>query len=278
MFCSNYLLWNFPHQRSIDLSSEWILQSLCMTDLQPVLTSRCSIACLDRSTFVFMMDVLESREGGNFFNVVLPYYICICIHYWSLYCLRSRTLTYNDLSNKTSTFTTDSAPSEQRKKVTLLLYFNQYMDEHLIQGGDVAAAKDRAALFHVNNVFMKKWFRTDKAIVMHLNNGTLQVIDNRIITFCSFLICHHKWIILARLVNSVSLNYMISPTCLLHNQGWHFACQNLFFAGTVVKTGFYRFLPVFFQNHIEFYIIVAFIVYNHIKLQYYSTVVNNIIY
>ena len=42
-----------------------------------------------------------------------------------------------------------------------------------------------------------------------------------------------------------------------------------------------RFLPVFagfFQNHIEFFIIVAFVVFNHIKRQYYSTVFDNIIY
>ena len=31
MYCLNYRLWNFPHQRSIDLSSGWILQSLYMT-------------------------------------------------------------------------------------------------------------------------------------------------------------------------------------------------------------------------------------------------------
>ena len=43
--------------------------------------------------------------------------------------------------------------------------------------------------------------------------------------------------------------------------------QKPIFAGTVVKTGFYAVaLPVFSSNHIEFYIIVAFIVFNHDKI------------
>jgi hypothetical protein len=61
------------------------------------------------------------------------------------------------------------------------------MDEHLILG---ANSKDVRKLVSNNEngtnqlvcsgltssaIFMKKWFRTDRAIVMHLNNGTLQV-------------------------------------------------------------------------------------------------------
>lgn len=84
-----------------------------------------------------------------------------------------RTLVYNDLSNKIVTFTTESAPPEQRKKVTLLLYFIQYMNEHLINSEELTSS---VASSYSNAVFMKKWFRTDKAVVMYLNNGTLQVI------------------------------------------------------------------------------------------------------
>jgi hypothetical protein len=81
-------------------------------------------------------------------------------------------------------------PNDLQKKVTLLIYFSQYMDEHLIYGANVdgvnklvggsgAAVTDNAPLnvcsgLTTSAVFMKKWFRTDRAIVMHLNNGTLQ--------------------------------------------------------------------------------------------------------
>ncbi|KAK2172208.1 hypothetical protein NP493_982g00052 [Ridgeia piscesae] len=84
----------------------------------------------------------------------------------------SRTVQYNDLSNRVYTFRTESAPADYQKKATLLLYFAQYMDEHLIHGGD--ATRDYGS-WTPTGIFMKKWFRTDRAIVMYLNNGTLQV-------------------------------------------------------------------------------------------------------
>ena len=89
------------------------------------------------------------------------------------------------------TLNKDVVPNDLQKKVTLLLYFSQYMDEHLIQGVDspkklkstemmMALEEDIEKLSVCSGltstaVFMKKWFRTDRAIVMHLNNGTLQV-------------------------------------------------------------------------------------------------------
>ena len=56
------------------------------------------------------------------------------------------------------------------------------MDEHLIYGGDILAQRPAivcpppgTAIVGGTGIFMKKWFRTGKAIVMYLNNGTLQV-------------------------------------------------------------------------------------------------------
>ena len=48
------------------------------------------------------------------------------------------------------------------------------MDEHLIRGGNVVQDSE---LVLGNAVFMKKWFRTDRAIILQLSNGTLQVSD-----------------------------------------------------------------------------------------------------
>jgi len=71
-------------------------------------------------------------------------------------------------------------PPDLKKKVTLLVYFSQYMDEHLIYGADVTPSRRHTfgcdpSSMSPAGVFMKKWFRTDRAIVMHLSNGTLQV-------------------------------------------------------------------------------------------------------
>ena len=92
-----------------------------------------------------------------------------------------RSLQYNDLSNRVIGLTKDDIPADLKKKVTLLIYFSQYMDEHLIYGAEVDAGKRQSEFSCVpspmsaSGVFMKKWFRTDRAIVMHLSNGTLQV-------------------------------------------------------------------------------------------------------
>lgn len=59
------------------------------------------------------------------------------------------------------------------------MYFAQYMDEHLIHGGDMLNHRHNQPAVEnrepPSGIFMKKWFRTNKAIVMYLSNGTLQV-------------------------------------------------------------------------------------------------------
>jgi len=87
---------------------------------------------------------------------------------------------YNDLSNRTYSFSAQSAPSEHQKKVTLLLYFAEYMYTHLSAGGGNIGLRQQHHSGAESGardvpVFMKKWFRTSRAIVMYLSNGTLQV-------------------------------------------------------------------------------------------------------
>ena len=69
----------------------------------------------------------------------------------------------------------------------------------------------------------------------------------------------------------------LMATALADAQGWHFAGKNYFCQESGKKPVITGFCRVFFQNHIEFDIIVAFIVRNHINWQYYSTFVNSII-
>ena len=92
-----------------------------------------------------------------------------------LFCSYFRHIQYNDLSNRVFGWSMDDAPKEHKKKTTLLMYFAQYMDEHLIHGGDMLVKKDERQTLPPA-IFMKKWFRTNRAIVMYLNNGTLQVM------------------------------------------------------------------------------------------------------
>ncbi len=87
----------------------------------------------------------------------------------------SRLIQYNDLSNRVYSWDVTETPKEHKKKSTLLMYFAQYMDEHLIHGGDLLVKKEEKDHIVPPAIFMKKWFRTGRAIVMFLNTGTLQV-------------------------------------------------------------------------------------------------------
>lgn len=69
----------------------------------------------------------------------------------------------------------NACPQELFKKLTLLKYFRNYMNEHLLKTGDKPKPRegdDLVRLPHLNN-----WFRTKNAIVFQLTNGTVQVFN-----------------------------------------------------------------------------------------------------
>jgi hypothetical protein len=61
-----------------------------------------------------------------------------------------------------------------KKKVTLLDYFKNYMNEHLLKAGG-----PRGTAVEANEIsrlpYLRTWFRTRRAIVLHLSYGILQV-------------------------------------------------------------------------------------------------------
>jgi hypothetical protein len=71
----------------------------------------------------------------------------------------------------------NSVPAPLHERLTLLRHFSQYMDEHLTEGGDIKHQSQVAvANRHKSTVpHMKRWVRTNTAIIMELCNGTLQV-------------------------------------------------------------------------------------------------------
>ena len=64
-------------------------------------------------------------------------------------------------------------PPTIEKKVKLLNYFMNYMKEHLLKAGANMEVGERDELSRIPA--LKTWFRTSRAVVMHLTNGTLQV-------------------------------------------------------------------------------------------------------
>ncbi|KAL5006331.1 hypothetical protein ScPMuIL_015137 [Solemya velum] len=64
-------------------------------------------------------------------------------------------------------------PESLTKKVTLLKYFRNYMNEHLLKAGANMVPRDSDNMIRLP--FLRTWFRTRSAIVLHLSNGTLQI-------------------------------------------------------------------------------------------------------
>jgi len=67
----------------------------------------------------------------------------------------------------------ENYPATMDKKVKLLNYFRSYMKENLIKAGEAIPARDGDEMTRLP--FLRQWFRTSRAVVMHLTNGTLQV-------------------------------------------------------------------------------------------------------
>lgn len=64
-------------------------------------------------------------------------------------------------------------PDTLTKKMTLLKYFRNYMSEHLLKAGENMEPREGDEM--VRLPFLRTWYRTRSAIVLHLSNGTLQI-------------------------------------------------------------------------------------------------------
>lgn len=70
--------------------------------------------------------------------------------------------------------TVNEFPAALDKKMKLLSYFKRYMTEHLVKAGAGAVIAEGDSISRLPH--LHTWFRTMCAIVMHLTNGTVQVV------------------------------------------------------------------------------------------------------
>jgi len=94
---------------------------------------------------------------------------------------------YIDYVSSEHYYTINEFPSTVEKKVKLLNYFRMYMKEHLLKAGANIEVREEDQLSRIPA--MKTWFRTSKAVVMHLN-GTLQINflnDHTMLILCPLL-------------------------------------------------------------------------------------------
>ncbi|XP_071104406.1 synaptojanin-2-like [Haliotis cracherodii] len=64
-------------------------------------------------------------------------------------------------------------PENLTKKVTLLKYFRNYMNEHLLKAGANMTPRESDQIARLP--FLRTWFRTRSAMVLQLSNGTVQI-------------------------------------------------------------------------------------------------------
>ena len=90
----------------------------------------------------------------------------------------SSNIHYIDYDGNEHYYTLTQFPPEIEKKVKLLNYFMNYMKEHLLKAGANMQSRDGDELSRIP--FLKTWFRTSRAVVMFLTNGTVQVSYKKI--------------------------------------------------------------------------------------------------
>uniref|UniRef100_A0A8C8RU15 Serine/threonine-protein kinase PLK n=1 Tax=Pelusios castaneus TaxID=367368 RepID=A0A8C8RU15_9SAUR len=82
-------------------------------------------------------------------------------------------LQYIEQNSSESYFTVRAYPSTLAKKITLLKYFRNYMSEHLLKAGANITPREGDELARLP--YLRTWFRTRSAIILHLSNGTVQI-------------------------------------------------------------------------------------------------------
>merc|ERR1719403_13417 len=80
---------------------------------------------------------------------------------------------YIDYEGNEHYYTMNEFPAAVEKKVKLLNYFRNYMKEHLLKAGANMEVREEDQLSRIPA--LKTWFRTSRAVVMHLTNGTMQI-------------------------------------------------------------------------------------------------------
>ncbi|CAL8071770.1 unnamed protein product [Orchesella dallaii] len=84
---------------------------------------------------------------------------------------------YIERGGKENYYTTEVFPSDLQKKVKLLNYFQQYMKENLLKSTGGKNPPNSNLIPRLPNLWT--WFRTSRAVVMILSNGTMQINNFR---------------------------------------------------------------------------------------------------
>ncbi|EPY84402.1 serine/threonine-protein kinase PLK2 isoform 4 [Camelus ferus] len=81
-----------------------------------------------------------------------------------------KTVHYYAELGQCSVFSATDAPEQFISQVTVLKYFSHYMEENLMDGGDLPSVTD----IRRPRLYLLQWLKSDKALMMLFNDGTFQ--------------------------------------------------------------------------------------------------------
>ncbi|KAK7934298.1 hypothetical protein WMY93_005194 [Mugilogobius chulae] len=82
-----------------------------------------------------------------------------------------KTIHYYAELGQCSVFPTCEVPEHFVGQITVLKYFSHYMEENLMDGGDLGTMTDA----HMPRLYLLQWLKSDRALMMLFNDGTFQV-------------------------------------------------------------------------------------------------------
>uniref|UniRef100_A0A8C6P9J9 Serine/threonine-protein kinase PLK2 n=1 Tax=Nothobranchius furzeri TaxID=105023 RepID=A0A8C6P9J9_NOTFU len=97
-----------------------------------------------------------------------------------------KTIHYYAELGQRSVFPTCEVPEHFVGQVTVLKYFSHYMEENLMDGGDLGTLMDA----HLPGLYLLQWLKSDRALMMLFNDGTFQV--NFYHDHTKIILCCHR--------------------------------------------------------------------------------------
>ncbi|XP_014820590.1 PREDICTED: serine/threonine-protein kinase PLK2 [Calidris pugnax] len=120
-----------------------------------------------------------------------------------------KTVHYYAELGQCSVFSATEAPEQFISQVTVLKYFSHYMEENLMDGGDLPSLTD----VRRPRLYLLQWLKSDKALMMLFNDGTFQV--NFYHDHTKIIICNQSEEYLLTYINEERISTTFRLTTLL---------------------------------------------------------------
>nr|XP_033786758.1 serine/threonine-protein kinase PLK2 [Geotrypetes seraphini] len=120
-----------------------------------------------------------------------------------------KTVHYYAELGQCSVFPATDAPEQFINQVTVLKYFSHYMEENLMDGGDLPSVVD----VRRPRLYLLQWLKSDKALMMLFNDGTFQV--NFYHDHTKIIICNQSEEYLLTYINEERISTTFRLTTLL---------------------------------------------------------------